>query len=162
MEKYPTRVCLSLGSNINPETNIPKAVEILRQYVTVLSISSAWESEPVITEGPDFINVAVLISTTLSQEELVQEVLRSVEIELGRTRTGDKFASRTIDLDVLVWGDQIIESELWDCVYLAVPVSELLPDLRIQKDGEPLMTAAHRLSQSNKIIPRKDIFNPRS
>lgn len=160
MENFTTQVCLSLGSNINPEINIPRAVEILQQYVTILSTSTAWESEPVITEGQNFINAAVVILTTLSQEELINEVLRPVEDQLERTRTGDKFASRTIDLDILVWGDDVIEPEIWDCVYLAVPVSELLPSLKNQKNGEPLLSAAHRLSQSTRILQRKDILNP--
>ena len=153
-------VCLGVGSNIHPETNIPGAIDLLSQHLTIEAVSSAWESPPVGADGPDFINAALTISTQLSPNELKSRVIRPIEAQLGRKRTKDKFAPRPIDIDILVYGPKIVEKELWDCAYLAIPVAELLPDLKSFLTGETLEQASLRLSTITPIHQRLDVLPP--
>ena len=69
-----------------------------------------WETQAVGSPGPNFLNTAVKITTGLEMSALKLSVLRSVEQELGRVRTSDKNAPRTIDLDIIVFDDEICES----------------------------------------------------
>ncbi len=62
------QVCLLLGSNIRPEHNLPLAVDQLQKTLTILRISRAWETPPVGSTGPNFLNAAILAETSLNQE----------------------------------------------------------------------------------------------
>ena len=84
------QVYLSIGSNIEPEANIPKAVQILREYGQVQGISSIWESEAVGSDGPNFLNLCVLFLNPLQPVELKEQVIRQIESKLGRVRHADK------------------------------------------------------------------------
>ncbi len=63
------------------------------------------------TDQPNFLNAAVLIETDLTAAELKEQVLQVIERELGRVRTADKNAPRTIDLDIALFGDQVLMTE---------------------------------------------------
>lgn len=118
-----------LGSNIEPIKNIPFALEMIKARVTVILTSSIWESKAVGSDGPNFLNVAVLVHTTKDPENLKWNVLRSIEKELGRTRGIDKNAPRTIDLDIILFNEVLLDEDLWKFGHIALPVAELLPDL---------------------------------
>ena len=152
------RVCLGLGSNIDPETNIPKAIELLRQFLLLGSISRAWYSPPVGTTGPNFVNAALLTKTDLTLEIFKNEIIRPIEAQLGRIRSQNKNAPRPIDIDVLIWDQQILESLIWKEAYLAVPVAELLPDLKSHDSEAHLKHTAQRLASTSNIVPRPDIL----
>ncbi len=151
-------VCLGLGSNINPETNIPKAIELLRQFLFLESISRAWDTPPVGTSGPNFVNSALLTYTDLTLEKFKNEIIRPIEAQLGRIRSQNKNAPRPIDIDVLIWDQQILEPLIWEEAYLAVPVAELLPDLKSQDSEGNLKHTAQRLASTSGIVPRPDIL----
>jgi len=152
------QVCLSLGSNIAPHKFLPRAVERLRDFLEVTAVSRAWRSAAVGASGPDFLNAAVLVCTRLSPSDLKIDVLRRVEAQLGRVRRADKFAPRTIDIDIIVYGDQVVDSALWSQAYLALPVSELLPGLVDPQSGETLDHIARRLVAKGDIIPSPDVL----
>ena len=120
-------VYLSLGSNINPRENIPQALKLLHSTTSLLKVSSAWCSKAVGTPGPDFVNLAVLLQTKYTMEELKDRVLCSIEDQLGRKRTSDKFAPRTIDLDIILFDGELMDENLAHHAYLILPFSELLP-----------------------------------
>ncbi|MCQ9301911.1 2-amino-4-hydroxy-6-hydroxymethyldihydropteridine diphosphokinase [Staphylococcus hyicus] len=106
-------VYLGLGSNIGDcEQQLQSAVERLDQVtgIHVQHMSSMYETKPVgYVEQPDFLNVCLHIKTTLSPEALLHQCLR-IEKELHRVREV-RWGPRTIDIDVLLYGDEIIESE---------------------------------------------------
>lgn len=102
-------VYLSLGSNIDRETHIRGALDDLEQAFGSLTISSVFESEAVGFEGDPFYNLAVGFDTELGPERVV-EILSSIEARHGRTRQCKKFAPRTLDIDLLLYGDRIIDS----------------------------------------------------
>jgi 2-amino-4-hydroxy-6-hydroxymethyldihydropteridine diphosphokinase len=152
------QVCLGLGSNINPETNIPKAIELISHFLLLESISRAWYTPPVGTSGPNFVNAALLTYTDLTPKIFKNEIIRPIEAQLGRIRTQNKNAPRTIDIDVLIWDQQILEPLIWKEAYLAVPVAELLPDLKSRDSEGNLKHTAQRLANTSDIVPRPDIL----
>ena len=102
MSQTEHRVCLLLGSNLQPETNLPRAVSLLQAQVTLLQASAVWETLSVGSGGPNFLNAALLVSTSLTALSLKEQVLHPLEARLGRVRTADKNADRPIDLDIIL------------------------------------------------------------
>jgi 2-amino-4-hydroxy-6-hydroxymethyldihydropteridine diphosphokinase len=158
MNRKVHQACLLLGSNIFPEKNIPLAVKRLQEIVNLQSVSTVWETPAVGSSGPNFLNVALLILTHLHTDQLKNQVLRTIEKELGRIRTDDKFAPRTIDMDIIAWDGIVLDKELWYQVHVAVPVSEVLPGLKFPHNGESLPSIASRLAQSTYISPQRKIL----
>lgn len=104
---------IGIGSNIDAETNIPKMLEILQTKVEVIKVSPMIRTKPIgIKEQPDYTNGAVKINTELDQNNLNQ-LLKSIEDELGRDRSGLKFGPRTMDLDIVVWNDEIVDQDYY-------------------------------------------------
>jgi len=158
MSRKEVQVCLGLGSNINPETNIPRAIALLRQFLILESISRAWGTPPVGTSGPNFVNAALLTYTDLTLENFKNEIIRPIEAQLGRIRSQNKNAPRPIDIDILTWDQKILEPLIWEEAYLAVPVAELLPDLKSRDSEGNLRHTAQRLASMSIIVPRPDIL----
>ena len=151
------QACLLLGSNINPQANLPRAITLLRQCVEVTAVSLTWETPAIGAAGPNFWNVAVLVHTHLDPEQLKAEVIRPLEARLGRQRSSDKFAPRTIDIDLVAWDCQVTDPNVWRYAYAAVPVAEILPCDTRSALGEPLALAALRLAQHTPIHARMEI-----
>jgi 2-amino-4-hydroxy-6-hydroxymethyldihydropteridine diphosphokinase len=151
-------VILSLGSNINPIQNIIRALDLLCQQTGVQRVSSAWETPAVGSDGPDFLNAAVWIETRWSISVIKNEIIRSIETQLRRVRTADKNAPRTIDIDILVDQEEVLEPALWEYAFLAIPVAELLPDFRNPQTGEPLRQIAARLAQTTRLKHRPEVI----
>ena len=120
---------LLLGSNINPEKNLPLAVSHLKQKVKILRFSRVWQTPAVGSWGPDFLNAAIEIKTGLSKEELKKEVLHKIELNLGRVRTENKNEPRTIDLDIILFDDEILDQNLWVKSFIALPMADIHPSL---------------------------------
>jgi len=150
------QVCLLLGSNIAPEHNLPLAVTLLQRQVTVLKASSVWESASVDCCYPDYLNMALAVATSLTEVELKHQILRPLEAQMGRVRTEDKNASRTIDIDIILYDDQEYDPDLWLHAHRAIPVSQLFPDHR-SESGLRLADVAQQLAISRGITLREDI-----
>ena len=106
----PTRVFLGLGSNVEREKNLRSALNSLERKFGVLSCSSIYESATVGFDGDPFYNMVLAFETQRALPEVVL-ILRKIEIEHGRTRASCKFSSRTLDLDLMLYGDLISEEE---------------------------------------------------
>lgn len=153
------QVILGLGSNIHPSQNVPRAVELLEQHVKVECLSRAWETPAVGQPGaPDFINAALLVYTRQTANELKSQVIRPIEARLGRLRTGDKNAPRQIDIDILIFDNELIDAKLWEYAFLAVPVAELVPLYTNPENGETLAQAAIRLARQTRFEPRPTVL----
>ena len=151
-------VCLGLGSNIAPERNIPEAIGLLHRNLTILKISSAWESVPVGTGGPNFINAAVLVETVLSPSNLKKKIIRPIEQQLGRVRSKNKNAPRTIDIDILIWNDLILDRQLTKHAHTAVPVAEVISEIQT-KEFDSIKKAADHYLKSATLKLRLDILS---
>jgi 2-amino-4-hydroxy-6-hydroxymethyldihydropteridine diphosphokinase len=150
-------IYVSLGSNINPTVNIQEAIDQLKQFVDIIDHSSVWESPAVGSSGPNFLNAVVLICSPLPQEQLKDQILCLIEEMMGRVRTPDKNAPRPIDLDILIIDDQIVDQGIWSQPHLAIPLSELIPDLAHPGSGKSLMSISIKMLSSSEIYNRKDI-----
>jgi 2-amino-4-hydroxy-6-hydroxymethyldihydropteridine diphosphokinase len=125
------RAVLGLGSNIDPEENIRKAIEIIGGEIRLIRASSFVETEPVgFKEQRSFINGALLIETGLGASELKTR-LREIEAELGRVRDADRNGPRTIDLDILVWNGEVVDEDVYERGFLRDSIKELLPGIVI-------------------------------
>lgn len=154
IENKSHQVYLGLGSNISPEINIPRALNLLQEYVHLESLSSIWETPPVGSVGPNFLNAVALVTTAMAEDKLRTAVLRAIEAQLGRIRTGDQNAPRTIDLDILIYDGRILDENIWTQAHLALPLSELLPDLRHAGNGQSIVQIARELARSTSMRKR--------
>ena len=97
---------VGLGSNIEPDQNIPAAICLLSEILNITGISPFYRTPALLRpEQPDYLNGVLRIETDLSPREVKFDVLRRMEERLGRVRTEDRYATRTIDLDLLLLGD---------------------------------------------------------
>ncbi len=142
------RAILLLGSNIDPGGNIRKALELLNCSSRILNKSRLWITKAVGSKGPDFINMAVEIETHLNASQIKIEIITPVETELKRVRTVDKYAPRTIDIDIIIFNNEILNINIWSRIFIAIPVSEIIPDLTNNSTGETLSEAVDRLKSS--------------
>lgn len=147
-----SRAVVSLGSNIDPERNLPAALGRLGDSpeIRILAKSPAYRTGAVGPPGqPDFLNAAVLVETSLDAPGL-RTLMRSIEADMGRHRTGEAFAPRVIDLDVILFegfsgevdGTRIPDPEIPEMAHLAVPAADVAPDWRYGGDGTPLRVIA--------------------
>jgi 2-amino-4-hydroxy-6-hydroxymethyldihydropteridine diphosphokinase len=129
---------LSLGSNVgNREQNLREAIDRLESAGRVVSVSSSYETEPVeFTEQAWFVNCAVTLETTKTPAQLMTSLL-DIEQAMGRRRTGKK-GPRTIDIDLLLFGDTIVDSPALTIPHPAMherrfvlePLAEIAPEVR--------------------------------
>src|SRR5918992_3966585 len=137
-----TRAYVGLGANLGPkDVTILRAVELLgaAEGIEVLELSQLRETAPWgVIDQPTFLNGAVALETTLSPRELLDVLLR-IERELGRVRDGERWGPRTIDLDLLVYGDESVDEpglsvphpRLHERRFALEPLAELEPELEI-------------------------------
>ena len=145
------QVVIGLGSNISPTENLQSSLYLLSRLIPIKAVSGVWQTPSLGYPGPDFLNAAVLISTFLSAEDLRNNILRPIEDLLGRMRTKDRNAPRTIDLDILIFDDQIIDQEIWNYAHMGVAVAEILPTYKDPQSGDNATYIAERLRKSSKI-----------
>jgi 2-amino-4-hydroxy-6-hydroxymethyldihydropteridine diphosphokinase len=150
------QVCLALGSNIEPERNLPLAVDLLQNKLIILRTSSVWETAPVGSSGPNFLNAALLAQTSLKPTELKLQILSPLEMKMGRVRSMDKNAPRPIDLDIILFDGQILDPTLWQFSHRAVPMAEIQPDVHAES-GETLKEAAAKFMEEGAIRLRPDV-----
>jgi 2-amino-4-hydroxy-6-hydroxymethyldihydropteridine diphosphokinase len=153
------QVYLSLGSNIQPESNLPKAINLLSERGEILKVSSAWESEAVGSDGPNFLNACVLFSTSFSYAELKDQVTYPIETKLDRKRTTDKFAPRTIDIDIVLFDEQSCNDKFWNQAFVVIPLAEIYPEFRNPLTYERIAETAARLRQTIWMKARPEILS---
>jgi 2-amino-4-hydroxy-6-hydroxymethyldihydropteridine diphosphokinase len=153
------RAYLSLGSNIQPEVNLPRAIDLLYGYGEILKISSAWESKSVGSEGPNFLNACVLFSTPLSYSELKDQVTYPIESQLGRKRSADKYAPRTIDIDIVLFDDQSCNEKFWKQAFVVIPLAEIYPRFKNPLTEETISETSTRLRQTTWIEARMEVLS---
>ena len=100
---------IAVGSNIEPEKNIPSALAALAKQMRVTASSTFYRTEPVGPEGqPPFVNGVWRVATTLEPAHMRNAILGPIEFALGRRRTADRFAPRPIDLDLVLYDDRVV------------------------------------------------------
>lgn len=153
-----TAIYLSLGSNVDRHKNIGAALDALVDLLGELQISSVYESKSVGFDGSNFFNLVVGADTALSIAEL-SETLKRIEDSNGRKRNGPKFSPRTLDIDILTYGDFVgIESgielpraEITKNAFVLLPLAEIAAEVlhpQLQKSYSDLWSAYDQASQS--------------
>jgi 2-amino-4-hydroxy-6-hydroxymethyldihydropteridine diphosphokinase len=151
------RAYLNVGSNIQPELNLPKAIQLLREHGQVTEISHAWESKSVGYDGPNFLNCCILFFTNLHPTELKEQIIRPIEAKLGRVRGENKNAPRTIDIDTVLFDEQPLNTEYWDYAFVAVPLAELIPDFEHPIRKEKMSHFSEQVQGQVWIVKRENI-----
>lgn len=131
------KVFLGLGSNQEPEFHIARALDALYLQFGELRISPVYESAAVGFDGANFLNLVVAIETSLLVKDLLQ-ALRTIENDNGRDRSAPRFSGRTLDIDILLYGDAVGEvdgvtlprPEILTNAFVLRPLADLAADLR--------------------------------
>lgn len=129
-----TRIYLGLGSNINPEEHIPAGIESLKTLFAAVQVSPIYLSPAFGFEGDDFHNLVVIAETDLSAEHVIEQ-LRELEFQHGRPQNAEKYSSRTLDIDLLMYGDfvgevcgyQIPRNDIYKFDFVLRPLADLVP-----------------------------------
>jgi len=125
---------ISIGSNIDKEIHIPASLRALEQQFGALIVSSIYESEAIGFSGDVFHNLIVGFDSNLDVKSVAKQ-LRQIELDNGRTRDSQKFSARTLDLDLILYGDLIISDgrlqiprdEIEKYAFVLEPLAEIAP-----------------------------------
>ncbi len=137
---------IGLGSNLdNPRAQIERGIEAIAvlPQSRLVRRSSLYASDPWgLTDQPGFVNAAVELHTDLSARELLDDLLR-IERQAGRRRDGPRWGPRTLDMDILVYADKIIDQpglqvphpHLHERAFVLMPLAEIAPETNIPGRG---------------------------
>lgn len=128
---------ISIGSNIDKEKYIPASIKALKTLYGALTVSSIYESEAVGFAGDSFYNLVVGFESDLDVK-VIADQLRQIELDNGRNRNCKKFSARTLDLDLLLYGDLVINEgrielprgEIERYAFVLEPLAEIAGHLR--------------------------------
>ncbi len=153
MSLEPVIVYLGLGSNMgNRQSNLDRALDFLTQRLAIKMVSSVYDTEPVgDLEQPRFLNLVCQVSTRLAPLELLT-LVKGIESKLGRV-PGRVNAPRSIDIDILFYGDQVIETpklviphpRLTERAFVLIPLAEISPDLVHPVQGKTVKELKRRV-----------------
>jgi len=120
-----TVLLLGLGSNIDPEKHLITAAAAIRSKFEDVKFSCVYRSKAVGMDGDDFLNACCLIANAPEHADFVQWCKR-MEDHQGRDRSKGSWKPRTIDLDILMYADQVLDDDLYRYAHVFVPASELI------------------------------------
>jgi len=140
-------VYLGLGSNVQPEENLSLAIRELRQRYGELDISAVYRSAAVGFEGDEFLNLVVRLRSEDSPLEICEEIEHLHNLS-GRVRGSEKWVSRPLDIDLLLYNDLVMNerpvrvprSDILDYSFVLRPLAELAPDLVHPSTGKTMLT----------------------
>jgi 2-amino-4-hydroxy-6-hydroxymethyldihydropteridine diphosphokinase len=142
-----TAAYVAIGSNLGDrEATIARALELLDDppELRLVRVASVRETDPVgVVDQPLFLNTAARLETTLGPRELLDRLL-AVERDLGRVRTAERWGPRTLDLDLLLYGEAVLDEpgltvphpRLHERRFVLEPLSELAPNLVVPGRGQ--------------------------
>jgi len=125
-------VLVGMGSNIEPEANLLQAATTLRNRFGEVRFSTVYRSAAVGMEGDDFLNACCLFAAGMPLADL-RRLLKQLEDLQQRDRTAGSWTPRTIDLDVLMYGGEVVDDELYRYAHAYVPAAELV-DIELPVD----------------------------
>ena len=156
------RVYVSLGSNVDRERRIGEAVDELRGIFGDIELSPVYDSVAVGFDGSNFLNLVAGFDSDASPAAVV-EAFRGIEDRLGRDRSLPKFASRPIDLDILLYDDLVLDqpgiriprAEILVNAFVLRPLQDIAPTRRHPESGETFAELWRRMAPG---APRLDVF----
>ena len=148
---------VGVGSNIDPEKHIPEALDRIQKHARLTGVSTFYRTLPVDRPRQSFfLNGIWRITASVSARDLKFNILRRIESNLGRVRTEDKYAARTIDLDLVLYGRAVIDEpdlkipdpDIRTRPFIAIPLLELEPELILPDTDESLASVVNRRNWS--------------
>lgn len=156
------RVYIALGSNLaQPLQQVKTALEALEHIPRsqLILCSSFYRTKPLGPQNqPDFLNAVVALDTFLSAEQLLDET-QAIERNQGRVRKDQRWGPRTLDLDIMLYGDRVIATDrltvphygLKEREFMLYPLAEIAPDL-VFPDGETLAACLKRVPNNGMVL----------
>ncbi len=160
-----TQVYVSIGSNIEPARHVRLAIDAMRDVFADIQLSPVYETEPVGFEGDNFYNLVAGFDTELPVEEVLDQ-LHSIEDKFGRMREGERFVARTIDLDLLLFGQltgeahgtQLPRDEIERYAFVLRPLCDLAPELVHPLSGKRIEDLWQAFPQRDDEMKKVDII----
>ena len=160
MSFEPVMAYLGLGSNMGKrQDNLDKALDLLSQRLQVSQVSSMYDTEPVGNiNQPRFLNLVCQVYTRLAPMELLA-LAKGIELKLGRA-PGKHNAPRPIDIDILFYGDQVIETpelviphpRLAERAFVLIPLAEIAPDLVHPVSGKAIRELLQGITETQGVL----------
>lgn len=156
-------VYIGIGSNIEPYRHIPHALRLLRERFGELRVSPVYACPAVGFDGADFLNLVAAFDTGCEIPALLQ-ALRCIESHCGRVR-GARSASRTMDLDLLLYGDTVTDdgeprlprADILRYAFVLKPLAEIAPEVRHPVDGRTFAELWAAFGESGQPLRRVEI-----
>jgi len=169
MPETTPRVYVSVGSNIEPEKNLQAALDMLKESCTILQVSSVYQSPAFGYEDqPDFLDMAVELTTPVMPQMFKVNMLERIEKKLGRDRASqeNKYGPLTMDMDILLWGEsafsygkkpwRVPDKMIVQHAAVAIPLAEIAPDYIHPEEKVTIKEIAARFDPKS-IKKREDI-----
>ena len=160
MGTEPVTVYLGLGSNMgNRQDNLDRALDLLSQRLRTGKVSSIYDTEPIgNVNQPRFLNLVCQVYTRLAPRELLT-LAKGIELKLGRA-LGKSNAPRPIDIDILFYGDLVIETpelviphpRLTERAFVLVPLDEIAPDLVHPVSGKTVKELVRAVTEAQGVL----------
>ena len=139
------RAYLSLGSNVEPEKHLRAAIDALRARFGDVVLSPAYRTPAVGFDGRDFVNAAAIIDSDLEPQPL-NDWLHALEDAHGRDRSGPRFSDRTLDIDIVLFDDRVLDGEghlriprpELKHAFVLRPLADIAPDVVVPGSGRTL------------------------
>ncbi|MGM0594928.1 MAG: 2-amino-4-hydroxy-6-hydroxymethyldihydropteridine diphosphokinase [Pseudomonadota bacterium] len=161
-----SRAYIGLGSNLNdPVAQLGQALDALRQLADsrLTAVSRLYRSDPMGPPGqPDYVNAVAMLDTRM-EPLLLLDALQQIEQAQGRVRSGERWGPRTLDLDLLLYGAEVIDHprlqvphpQLRQRSFVLVPLAELAPELTLP-DGVTLREALNACPDNGLVLMEDD------
>ncbi len=159
------RVYLGLGSNIDPEENLRLGVRELRRIFGEIDLSAVYSSAAIGFDGADFLNMVVRLQSTDSPRA-IQGQAESIHVLAGRDSTSDKYSSRPLDIDLLLYGDELIDEpglklprcDVLEYSFVLRPLAELDPGLIHPQTGKTMIEHWQAFDASRHPLQPVDVI----
>tara|TARA_R110002096_G_scaffold223000_1_gene411972 strand:- start:31720 stop:32208 length:489 start_codon:yes stop_codon:yes gene_type:complete len=157
-------IYLGLGSNVEPDKNLSLALSELRRRFGELRISNAYRNAAVGFVGDDFVNLVVELESQESPHAICREI-ELIHNLSGRCRSGNKWESRPLDIDLLLYNDLVIDEkpvrvprgDILNYGFVLRPLAELVPDLRHPVTGKTMLQHWQEFDAGSHPMRRVDV-----
>lgn len=158
------RVYLSLGSNIDPEANLRLGVSELEKRYGELTLSPVYRSRAVGFEGDDFLNLVAGLKTDDTIESIAEDI-EAIHRVAGRDRGAERYSSRTLDIDLLTWGDVVTtvppvrlpRKDILEYAFVLKPLADIAPEERHPETGRRYIEHWEEMSLQAAGLNRIDV-----